>query len=404
MFGSRYDCSLGHMAGGQSFTALRVRALDARALPEQAIKAWSALEERALEPNAYLSPHFVLPALRYLDPDLRAWALLVEAPQRGSDAPGRLVGVAVCRGVPGSRTFPLPHLVAYRSRHSFLSGVLLDRDYAEDALRALLHYVRTQVPRCHGMEFGMLWGDGPTHALLRTAGRPLGMEPREWNRCERAVLYPRRDRAMVEAQVATEMHGLRRRIRRLSEMGEVRAALVGLRGLPEQSAEVFLDLEYRGWKGEKGTSLRSTLAAESFFRAVVSGMAAEGRALFAELSVGGKVIASSSNFVSGNAGFAFKIGWAPDLAKLSPGLQVELALMQQITTHEALQPLEFWDSGSQAGSYIEKLWPGRRPLVSAAVGTSWAGRRVLDLVGTARVVRREYASVSRRWARSSKPD
>src|SRR5690348_6216736 len=58
-----------------SFT---VREFDARAVPAEVISGGTALESRALEPNAYLSPHIVLPAARHLDPELPVLVLVVE--------------------------------------------------------------------------------------------------------------------------------------------------------------------------------------------------------------------------------------------------------------------------------------------------------------------------------------
>ena len=63
----------------------RPEELDAREL-----QAWTGLESRAAEPNVYLSPHFVLPALRHLDASLRPVIAWIEA---GTGAARELVGV-----------------------------------------------------------------------------------------------------------------------------------------------------------------------------------------------------------------------------------------------------------------------------------------------------------------------
>jgi CelD/BcsL family acetyltransferase involved in cellulose biosynthesis len=154
--------------------------------------------------------------------------------------------------------------------------------------------------------------------------------------------------------------------------------------------EAFLDLEHRGWKGETRTSLRSNPADEAFFREAVAGFAGEERAVFTELLLDGEVIASTSNFVSGRAGFAFKIGWRPDLAKVSPGVLNEMELLTHMYGEPSLGDLDFWDSGAAEGSYIDKLWPGRRALVSMAIATTRLGRSVMSLVRAARALRKRH--------------
>src|SRR4029079_17342593 len=106
------------------------------------------------------------------------------------------------------------------------------------------------------------------------------------------------------------------------------------------------------------------------FREMIAGFGAEERALFIELQLDGKVVATTSNLISGRAGFAFKIGWQPELANVSPGRLAELAWLQHLYSHETMAGLQFWDSGATEGSYIEKLWPGRRRVVTLGIGCS----------------------------------
>ena len=111
----------------------RLEELNARDL-----QAWTGLESRAAEPNVYLSPHFVLPALRHLDAGLRPVIAWIEA---GAAGARELVGVGVFRRSPGSRSFPWPHLSAYLSCHSFLGGLLLDAERLDAAVAALMRAI-----------------------------------------------------------------------------------------------------------------------------------------------------------------------------------------------------------------------------------------------------------------------
>jgi hypothetical protein len=372
---------------GTRTSQLTVQSIDARAIPPELVEAWADLEGRALEPNAYLSPHFVLPALRHLNPTAPVFALMVEEEQ-APGAPRKLVAVLLCESTLGTKTFPLPHLRVYRSLHSFLTGVLVDRDQPEEALGALLDHVERNRWRWHGLEFDMTWGDGPVYAALLRLCRARRIRCHEWNDATRAVLHPHVDKARIQDSEAAETKSLRRRLKRLQEMGQVTWRLTCGESIPESSVEAFIDLENRGWKGDNKSSLRSTAANERFFRDMVAGFGAAGRALFVEVRVDEKVVASTSNFLSGSGGFAFKIAWNPELAKQSPGRLAEVELLRQMFQHQALVALDFWDSGATEGSYIEDVWPGRRRLVSLGLACSPLARSILTTVHVARVIRR----------------
>jgi CelD/BcsL family acetyltransferase involved in cellulose biosynthesis len=189
----------------------------------------------------------------------------------------------------------------------------------------------------------------------------------------------------------TELKGgrlksLRRLTRRLQEMGEVGWRALSEPDLPEAAVDRFLELEHLGWKGTEGTSLRSQPEDEAFFREVIDGFRSEGRAWFTELSLNGTVISSTSNFVSGRAGFAFKIGWDPAYAKLSPGMLNEIELIRRAP--ELFGELEYLDSGAGEGSYIEEFWTGRRALTSGIFATTALGRKALAFVDAARGLKR----------------
>jgi hypothetical protein len=314
--------------------------------------------------------------------------LLVEL-ERGGAGARHLVAVMVAQAVMGTRSFPVPHLRTYAKPFTLLGGLLLDRDHAEGALEALFDHVGQRGWQGNGIELEDVWGDGPTYDLIQQIGKRRGLRVQVWNEKPRAVLRPQLDRAQIEASEAAETRNLRRRIKRLGEKGEVRSTVVAGGPSFDKSLEAFLDLENRGWKGDNGSSLRAKAGHEAFFREAAARFGAQGRMVFVELRLDGQVVASTSNFVSGRAGFAFKIGWQPELASFSPGRLAELALLQHLYKDETLARLDFLDSGATAGSYIENLWPGRRPLLTMGIGCTVVGASALAAVHTARMIKRE---------------
>lgn len=368
-----------------AMTRVQVRRIDPFELTAHDRQAWVALEARAVEPNAYLSPHFVLPALRHLDPGLRPIVLAVERASQG--AARELIGLGVFVAVAGSRICPLPQLVGYQSRHSFLGGLLVDRDHVGSAVEALYSHARAGVLGWHALVLPKMPGDGPVAAALDQLAAASGLRTWRASPQQRAVLRPgAAGQEALRKALGKRYNEVERCKRRLGEGGEVSWAC--LRGeVGAAVIEQFLALEHQGWKAEAGTSLRAHAADEMFFKDVVAGFAGAGRALFTELRVGAKVIASTSNFVSGGAGFAFKVGWEAELRKYGPGLLNEVEFVR--AAPEVCADLAWLDSGAAPDSFINKLWTERRDLATLVVPLSQLGDFGLRVTGGLRhVVRR----------------
>lgn len=328
------------------------------------LAAWCALEARAAEPNAFLSPHFVLPALRHLDPGLAVRVAWIE--RREAAAP-TLVGVGVLRRSLGSRAFPWPHLTAYLCGHAYVGGLLVDREAVEAAVDALYGDLQRPLQPWQGLELPKADCDGPVARALERAARRHGRPLWRLGRKARAMLDLRLSgEAMLRDQLGKKLNEINRCRRRLDEMGEVTWHCFR-RGIPEAAIEAFLQLEHLGWKGEAGTSIRACPRDEAFFREMVAGFDRDGRALFTELRLDGRPIASTCNFVAGTMGFAFKVGWDPALRKLGPGMLNEVEFIRQVRTH--CPDLTLFDSGAAADSFISRLWPGRRTMGSLVLPT-----------------------------------
>jgi CelD/BcsL family acetyltransferase involved in cellulose biosynthesis len=360
---------------------LRVRQLRFDEVDAAVVAAWADLEERALEPNAYLSPSFVIPALRHLSSDAAARKtlfVLVERPRSGA---ADLLAVGVFVRSRGEPRFPLPHLRSFLSPHSYISGLFLDRDEGEAALRAMFAFLRGKQAPWHGVDFPCLPADGAQAQAIFRAARELGCTWHERTRSARALFVPAEGgEAYLQAHLsAHRLKKLRQTRRRLEGHGKVEwRALFGAE-VTEASVEGFLDLEHRGWKAEQGTSLRSRPAHEAFFRELVEGFRGTGKLFFTELLLDGALVASTSNLVSGGAGFAFKIGWDPKYAAASPGLLNEVEFVRE--AGGPCRGLVYVDSGAEEGSFIEQLWAGRRFLAHGVFSTTPMGRAALVLAG-----------------------
>lgn len=372
-------------------THIATRVLQPQSLSQADISAWRALEDRAAEPNAYLSPHFVLPALKHLDPRLATRLLVAEQPTEHGP---RLLGLALLHGAAPQRHLPLPHLVGYRSRHSYLGHWLLDREHAADAAEALLRLARRRHPWAAAVTLHDCPLDGPQATALQQAAQRLGQGPCVISQPQaRAWLVPAHaGAAALRERLGAKQHANQERCRRrLQEQG--RLSWTALRAqVTDSTIEHFLALEHGGWKREAGTSLRSHRDDEAFFTAMARGFAAEGRALFTELQLDGRPIASTANFVSGDMGFAFKVGWDEALRKYGVGLLNEAGFVEQAPV--VCGDLRSIDSGAQPASFIEALWPEQRRLGTLHIPLNPLGRWVLAGVEQLRRRRAPKAAIT----------
>ncbi len=362
----------------------RVRCVATHALTQRDIGAWLELEGRAVEPNAHHSPCFVLPALRHLDAGTKAVVMLVERHCAGAT---ELLGAAVVRQRLRSPVCVLPHVETYMSRHSYLGAPLLDREHAGDAAAALLRRLQALSPTSAGLVIRHLDGYGDLLSCLEHATRDAGRPLSTFGAVNRAMLIPTWADTGLTMSLRSRFAEVERCRRRMSELGHLQWS--AHRGeVSEAQVDDFLRLEHLGWKAEGGTSLRSSAADEAFFRDMTARFSAAGRALFTELKLDGRAVASTANYVSGGAGFAFKVGWDRHYRKFGVGILNEAELVHQAAS--VCADLRFMDSGAAQGSFIDKLWPQRRKLVTAFLPTSsWgaAAWKVLKHVRSLRAVK-----------------
>jgi len=378
--------------------AASVRVVAPAELDPGVIAAWRELSTHALEPNAYLTPMFVLPALAHLGSALPVRIFLIESECN------ELIGVGVFNI---KRLLPLfggQFLVGYRSRHSFLSGLLVDLEQAELAVDAFFAFVSRPATCWHGVRFDWLNTDNRLGHLLLESARRHNIWWSESERMRRAVLLPKGEdaRALINRIPGYRLKELRRCLRRLGEKGKLDWHIHSGAALTEAVVERFLALEHMGWKGEAGTSVRANPAHEQFFTAMIAGFRETGGVFFTELLHDGRVIASTCNLLSGNSAFAFKIGWDPAYARFSPGMLNELYLLER--ANEIFGHLDLIDSGSVEGSFIDKLWFDKRELLSGVFATTRTGKLCFALAAARRRLRHGLAGLKTRgaeaWRRS----
>ena len=366
---------------------LTTEVLEYHEVTDQHIKRWCELEERSVEENAYLSPYFILPALKHFPPRGKPMIVFIET---GAGNTRDLLGVGVFECSPRTIQVPVSHLKAYRCPHAFLTGLLIDKEHVGETTDAFFSFFHDTRGDWCGVEFVNKRKESDLASRFDIAASQLDICWFEYSSQRRPILLPERsgDANMKTILASKRRKILRQNLRRLNDLGKVQWRVVTGQEIEPACLDTFLELEHTGWKKAKNFSLLSHANDEAFFREMMNGFAQAGRAFFTELSMDGKVIASTSNLISGGAGFAFKIGWDETFSKLGPGILNEVEFMKYFP--ELLPKIKYVDSGAENGSFIEKLWPDHVSLVSGFYLSNPTMKPLLQGIDLVRKVKRRF--------------
>jgi len=287
---------------------------------------WRALAARALEPNVFYEPSFVLAAAPVFGRDAGAVLIWSAAPPR------RLVGLFPARVEERRYGLKLPVLVGWTHPYAPLGTPLVDRGVAEPVLAAWLNHIGGDAALPGLLLLPLVPQDGAFAATLRAALDHAAMPVADFDRHCRALLAPQGDRSHYAERAlgARKIKELRRVMRRLSESGAVLLATAAEPAAIAASLEDFLELEAAGWKGKAGTAAACDDEIGRFVKAAVSGLAAEGKASIKRLLLDGRPIAVAIALRSGDAAWFWKTAYDESFARYSPGIVLATALTEDL--------------------------------------------------------------------------
>ena len=341
------------------------------------IDRWRDLAGNALEPNPFFEPDLVLAAREHLGEgkaallvveDQDAWRACLPVSRQ------RIDGVAV--------TGNWLHL------YCFLGTPLLCGDAPDAAARALL------ATGCEG---------NPLSLRRLGGGRPGGRRAAARGRRARAGHGVRvcSDRALLRRRPGggylDAMRGHRRR--ELNRLGRALARELGseLEVVDETAVpgavEAFLELERSGWKGQRQTALASDNGHAAFFTSICAALSEQGRLELLCLRAGDRRVAMKCNIYAGEGGFCFKIAYDEQLARFSPGVQLERENVRVFAENRD----EWWQDScaDQENTMINRLWPDRRTLATVVLAQpgprATTFRHVVRAARTVRARRRRNA-------------
>jgi len=312
------------------------------------IESWMDLVRRAVEPNPFFEPAFLLALIRHL-PDQGAALLVVE------DAGAWLACLPVLRWRLGRA---VPVLRTWRHDYCFLGTPLLDTANAAQAAGALLDGARKRAP---GSRVGidLLTEDGPAAVAIHRAARDRRFTVLRERRHERAFLARRPEDDYLAGMRSHRRRELNRLGRRLAAELDGELSVTDRAG-DEAAVDTFLELEKSGWKGREATAMGSEPEHEAFFRDLCRTFAGQSRLQLLALSVEDRTVAMKCNLTAGDGAFCFKIAHDERLGNFSPGVQLE---RENVKVFHDQRHEQWQDScADPENEMINRLWPDRREL------------------------------------------
>jgi CelD/BcsL family acetyltransferase involved in cellulose biosynthesis len=354
--------------------SLRVELISDPAKLAAYVPAWEELCASAAEPNIFLEPWMLLPALEQFGPGQRiSVALILD----GAGSSQRIIGLVPLQRRRTFRRLPVPTVGVWCHCHCYLTTPLLRKDEELAAWKTLFEFLARWRKGGAIFDIDTLAADGPVARAL--------VDYLQQSRCpthvagvyNRALLIPGPDASTYVHR--TLSRDLRRRLarkrRRLEERGEVTLRTLG----PDDDIEVWLDqfvrLEASGWKGRAGTAVEQQPAELGFFRGTTRRAHEMGRLLMLSLCVDGQPIAMQVNMSSGDGGFALKCAYDEDWGIYSPGTLLELEAIHILHQRPNLQWVD--SCSSSANTLMRRLWGEKRTILHLVLPTGRPFSRLL---------------------------
>jgi CelD/BcsL family acetyltransferase involved in cellulose biosynthesis len=324
--------------------------------------SWDDLSAHASEPNVFLERWFLDASLKHLPhPDGIQLGFVSDGQQ--------LIGVAAFFMARRYGRMVLRHVQSWSHYHSFLGSPLVRAGREVDFWKTLITALDQQDWADGLIHFsGMVEGD-QVHAGLQTAMRQIGRSADIVHRSERALLKHGLDaQSYYETHVRKKKRKEIGRLRaRLAELGSVRFSIEKDPQRLSADAAAFMALEESGWKGKAGSALASTPETEAFFKALIGDGAAAGRVEMLRLCLNDEPIAMMVNFVALPGSFSYKIAFAEEYARFSPGVLIQLENLLMLER----EGFSWMDSCAvENHPMINSLWADRRSIIRVSIPLS----------------------------------
>lgn len=310
---------------------------------------WHALAIRAIEPNVFYEPEFMLAAAPLFGAGVRV--MLVRSTS------GRLVGLFPARIERWRGLAPM--LAGWTHPFAPLGLPLVDRDDAEGVIAAWLGHLGRDRSTPGLLLMPLVPAEGAFAQALDAA--LVDRHHAAFDRHQRALLAPgpHRERYVERAVSAGRRKELRRQRRRLEDIAPVTFAASTGRDIAAALKD-FLVLEAGGWKGVAGTAIVNDAKVRGFVERAVGALAADGRARIDRLFLNGTAIAATITLSSGDTAWCWKIAYSEGVSRFSPGVQLALDLTESLLAQPI--PVRVDSCATADHPMIDHIWSERLTL------------------------------------------
>ncbi len=329
------------------------------------VDAWRNLLRDSLESNVFYGPDVFLSACQHLTAHDRNEIVLIKGRDRSAPTkPPAWCGFFPLVRRSKWRGIAMNLLTLHSHDYCFLRTPLVRADAAREVMDAFWGWVAGE-SKGSLVEMPDQTGDGIYHAHLFEGLLRAGLRPTIGATRVRAILCraENADMYLRDRVSGGKLKELRRLERRLSEQeGGVQFSALSPHDEIKPALDTFLEVERSGWKGREGTAIACRPADEAFFRQAAAGLHAAGELRLHWLRGRDRTIAAKCNFIAGAGSYAFKIGFAEEYARFSPGVQLEV---DNIRRFHAESELAWMDSCADPDHpMIDHLWKDRRSIHS----------------------------------------
>lgn len=345
---------------------LRVAVVDLPDVDDDLLAAWRDLAADAVEPNPFFDSKLLLPATRWLPGGGDVRLLTVWR--------GRRLVLVMPLARTRYRRVPISALSTWKHPYCYLGTPLVRADELDSAPAAALGSLQRSGPGWLVLE--QVYVEGPVASAFRHAAVEAGATWVEQGLWERPVVEAREQAAAVDptlsARSAKTLRRLRRNLERdagaVESTDAVRSAELAM---VDAEVEAFLAMEMASWKGRAGTAIANTDSHAEFFRETCRAFARDGRLVMWRMRAGNVDAARECHLRAGDTVFGWKTAYDENLARFSPGVQLELDVLQAFRDDLArrMDPCTA-DQPSTSG----RLYPDRRVIGDVLVGLTRSGR------------------------------
>ncbi len=327
---------------------------------------WADLSVQAGASNVFAQHWFMDAAWRHSRSAQRARLAVV------SHGDGTWLGVLPLVPEPRFGRWPAGNWQTWSATNQFLGTPLVLPHAARAFWTALLNHLDGRAGGAMLIHCRLFASDDPICAALAECCEAEGRGFRLLDRFDRPARLPNGEVARSHGKVLARLHSLRQRLER--DHGPVSVEIQAVDADCGAWIDQFLALEKSGWKGRAGSALASDPETERLFRDVILQGRDRGQVRLASLIAGGRRLAMSSWFETGDRGFGFKMAFDEAFRAYAPGRLLMHDVANRIGEHSAMH---FDTCAPAAACSGQSPWDGKRTIFDCAVAIGPPLRRLL---------------------------